>query len=467
MLQAIVVYGMIIAIYLLIRKFSRVPQYYFLILIMLVSLLFYFPGVSQDDTNWLYQNFIIGTYNDWQPPLYTVWWHIFRFRPAAFVINLLVYYSGVIYLSKILYDKKLHWQNDLLVIFSLYPLFATQLVIILKDVQYTGFIVLSIVMLIILGNSKFWWQKIISSIAIVISAFFIIGIKYNGLFAVSPIVLYGIYLWMSEYFGLRLKRYVIYIVTGAGTFSILLILVMANNFISYHVFAAKHSRSSLLVMYNDLVNIQCQTGEQIIPEKLFTSPDSQDIMCDNFFINFINYEPQTVANWSGANNPTLFDYDFNDNKMTDGEYGVIRQLWLSTVITHPRAYIEYRMKYFINIIFHQWWWTPIQPDVTDSFQQKMASIVVEERQNFKELNGLFIILGNLLILGISIRRKSKLSLVVICSSWLQLLSLFLLLGVPAARFFLWNYLAVIIGGVLLYDPTKQPIAISKSRCNNK
>lgn len=462
MLQAILTYVSIVVLYLLSRKFTRIPQYYFLIGLMIASLVIYFPGVDQDDVGFLYQNFITGQYNDWQPPLYTIWWHVFHVKSAVFFANILTYYAGLIYISKHLSDRKCNWQNDLLVIFSFYPLYATQLIILLKDVQYTGFIILIVAMLFALQEGANRWKRAIISTIILVAIFFMIGIKYNGLFAAYPLAVYFIYLWLSSNGKIQLTNFLKWFV--AATFAVILLIgfVVANNLIVTHIFNAVKSRSSVLVMYNDLINIQCSSGQQIIPESWFVSPDRQEIMCDPFFINYSNYEPQTVSNWSGANNPALFDYSI-DNKMTDQQYNNIRNVWLDTVVSHPVIYLEYRTKFITNIIFHQWWWTPISvnPGV---LQQHIATVAVGERQSLNLVNGLFIIIGNLVVGLLCLWRRNKLATVVICSSWLQLVSVYLLLGVPAARFFMWNYLAVIMGVVLLFSGViEQEIMPDKSK----
>ena len=116
MLDILVVISVII-IYIMLQKFAKIPQPLFLIGLALFSLIIYYPGVPQDDTTFIYQNFITGNYSDWQPPIYSLWWHLFHFKAADFIMNMVLYYSGLIYISYVLYRKKLHWQNNLLILF--------------------------------------------------------------------------------------------------------------------------------------------------------------------------------------------------------------------------------------------------------------------------------------------------------------------------------------------------------------
>lgn len=412
------------------------------------SLIAYFPGVPQDDTNALYQYFTSGNYSDWQPPIYTLWWHIFHVRSAEFIINTVVYYSGIIYISYILGRANKKWQNDLLIIFSFYPLYFTQLIISLKDIPYTGFLVLSICALMLLQKTRNVLQTILLWMLFVVSIFLAVGFKYNGIFAVFPMLLYASYFLLCKFSINKVnnKFSKLYLPSISFVMSLVLssLILVVQNIITFDVFNAKHSYSSMLVMYNDMVNIECSSGDEVVPDRVFVSPDRRGIMCNPFFINYRNYEPLTIANWSGAQNPAILIYD-GENTSEDF-YNEVKASWIKAVLSHPYDYMKYRGAFLYNIMFNQWWWTPLDTSINNnSIKVNLAKVAVDERHDFATINGMFLLYGTLMaICYVIYARGNKFAIIILMSSLLQLISLYLVLGVPAARFFLWNYLAIIL-----------------------
>lgn len=444
MLDILVVISVII-IYIMLQKFAKIPQPLFLIGLALFSLIIYYPGVPQDDTTFIYQNFITGNYSDWQPPIYSLWWHLFHFKAADFIMNMVLYYSGLIYISYVLYRKKLHWQNNLLILFCFYPLYATQLVILLKDVPYTGFLILSVAILLALQVYKSKLLRIVLWTAYFCVIFLAIGFKYNGFFAVYPMLAFGVYLVLQDLKLNRLGIKPIYTTIGILllALSVDALCVVANNVITYSMFDAKKSHSSLMVMYNDLANIECSSGSEVIPDEYFIADDRRGIMCNQFFINYRNYEPLMVPNWSGANNPAIFDY--NMDGVDEVQFEKVRDTWLHVILSNLDDYAVYRAKFLSTIVFTQWWWTPLSINNPSNIEVKLSNLIVEERRTLGTFNALLLILGNLLVLVYCLwYKKSRLALMIILSSILQLVSLYLVLGVPAARFFLWDYIAVFL-----------------------
>lgn len=445
-----------ISFYLLCTRKFKIPQHFFIVALFIFSILIYFPGIHQDDTNALYQYFITNEYSDWQPPIYTIWWHIFHVRWSEFIINTTVYYSGLIYISYTLNKNTRKWQNDILIIFSFYPIYFTQLVICLKDVPYTGFLILSICSLTLLQQQSTTLKKILLWALFSLSLFFVVGFRYNGVFAIFPILFYAGWLLSYKYF-IKYNQWSGKVLTysTATIFAIVisLILTIITNFITFNIFHAKHSHSPMIVMYNDLANIECTTGEEIIPDNLFIAPDRHNLMCNQFFINYYNYEPLYTENWSGAKNPAIFIYNEN---LPDTFYNQVKSLWIKTIMSHPSEYLNYRVKFFSNLVFSQWWWTPLEQNAENNkLQQSLAMIAVEERKSFATFNGYFLVFGTIFALFyVILRRKhNPFAIIIISSSILQLIGLFLLQGVPAARYFLWNYIAIILAIALADEPT--------------
>lgn len=454
----------VISVYLLVTRYTKIPPYAFIIFIVIFSLITYFPGIQQDDTNALYTYFTTGNYSDWQPPIYTIWWHIFHIRSAEFIMNTIVYYSGLIYISYYLSKTNKKWQNDTLILFSFYPLYMTQLVICLKDNPYTGFLTIAICILLQLQNNNNKLKTYILLVFLYVVLFFAVGFKYNGMFAVLPIIVYATYLFILKYYQ-QYKKYTIYYLSMIFGVILTSSMLYINNLITFEIFKAKHSYSSIIVMYNDMANIECSTGNEIIPDKFFVDPNRRELMCNQFFINFRNYEPLITENWSGMNNPSILRYGQN----SANEYQEIKHVWINAISSYPIEYLQYRYQFLENIIFSQWWWTPLNTNVDNGvIRVTLSEIAVTERKNFMFFNGLFLVFGTLIALFIALKyRKNKIPLIIIFSSILQLLSLFLVLGVPAARFFAWNYLAIILTLALsTYEMTSKNQKVIRKQSRN-
>jgi hypothetical protein len=127
------------------------------------------------------------------------------------------------------------------------------------------------------------------------------------------------------------------------------------------------------------------------------------------------------------------------------QFEKVRDTWLHVVLSNLDDYAVYRAKFLSTIVFTQWWWTPLSINNPSNIEVKLSNLIVEERRTLGTFNALLLILGNLLVLVYCLwYKKSRLALMIILSSILQLVSLYLVLGVPAARFFLWDYIAVFL-----------------------
>lgn len=467
--MGIAFYATTVALYYLLNRKLKMPAYFMLIALLVLSIVLFFPGVPQDDSNFIFGNFNSGKYNDWQPPLYSIWWHIVPARWFEFIMNTLVYYSGLIYISFVLHKKNKKWQNDLLILFSFYPLYFMQIIILLKDVPQTGFLIISVCMLMVMQITERFRKQVIAYISMFVVLFLCQGFKYNGLFAIIPLLAYGSYLLINgldvhKQLSMKLNNKLI--CSTLATIGAFAIIMYGNKIVTYSLFETEHSYSPAIVMFNDLANIQCASGDDVVPDSLLISSDSKDIMCNPYFINYYNYEPLYVPEWGGTQNPAVFQYAYY---YTDTQFNLLKSAWEKAVVEHLPEYFSYRWKFLYNDIMHQWWWTPLNPEANNStLQTTFASIAVDERKIMAQFNGLFILLGTIISLILSIKnRHNKLSLVVSLSSLAQLIGLYLLLGNASARYFFWDYIAILLSISLLDNITKKDIIINETSKSKK
>ena len=459
-IQISVIFGIIIYAYLYARKYLKVPQYILIAAIGISALLIYFPGIPYADTNDLYNYFLTGQYSDWQPPLYTLSWHVFGFYGAAFLANIISYYAGLSIISYYLYRNKRNWQNDLLVLFSINPILFSQLNIVLKETLFAGLLIdcIAIYLLVNLINHK--TIKIFLYIVYFIFIFIVIGIRYNAIIAVIPFIWLILDPILRKYDN---KKKIIFQI--ALTLLVTILLGKANIWVAYNVFNAKKAYSPTIVMFNDLVNIECKSNHQFkIPNELFTDQakieELRDNMCNPQISNEFNYDPIFIANWNGIGNPAILKYD-----QTKETYEVAKKAWVSAIISHPWSYLIYRSRFFANDLLGQYYMPAFAPssfgswpkDVAqpspDSLQIKVQQFIAEislmQRFDMRYILGFFILIANFTMLMYYILSKNlSLSWCIYLSNILTLASLFLVEGEHPARYFLWSNIATLLTIIL-------------------
>jgi hypothetical protein len=92
--------AIVISIYLFLTRKLYIQPLWFLVALFALVLYMYYPGIpSADGIDTSYNQYLTHSYTDFQPPLFTIWWNIFHVKSAAFIINSLFYYGGLIYAS--------------------------------------------------------------------------------------------------------------------------------------------------------------------------------------------------------------------------------------------------------------------------------------------------------------------------------------------------------------------------------
>ena len=417
------------------RKLKIAPLWFLVVLFMLVVYLYY-PGIpSADGIDTSYSQFLAQSYTDFQPPLFTLWWHIFRIKSAAFIMNSLFYYGGLIYISYFLRKNGKHWQNDLLVLFCLNPLMFTQLAIIWKDISFTGFLIDCVALYLAIPSILNRKIKILAWAAYFLCLFLAIGFRFNGAIAVLPFMLIGVYkallpvIYQQRW---QLKALSVSLIS----LGVISCFVMVNLFIVYKVFDAKATNVQGAVMLSNMASIECMSNHEYkINVNYFTPPvdDSRNIFCDQV-INYYNNDAQ-FANWSGTG--VMLNWSG-----TDEDYKEIKQQWISALVDYPMTYLLYRAEYFTNVMFFSYWYPTGTLTETPDLMSKIAT---SQHADMKIELALFLIAGTIAGLFACVYFKIYgLSLVILISSILQLLSLYFLIPNHSARYFFWDYIAVVL-----------------------
>ena len=445
-----------------IRKYIK--PHLVILIIGIFSLIIYYPGIPYADTNNLYDYYLNNQYNDWQPPLYTIWWHIFNFYGAAFLVNNISYYLGLTIISHYLYQNNKTWQNTLLIMFSINPLFFSQLNIVLKDTLFAGLTIDAIAIYLYLRYVKSIVLKssIICIFAIIL--FLIIGIRYNGITATLPLAFFLIYQLISS---CNYKKHNKIIIASISSIIINYIFVQANMFIAYKIFKAEKSYSLSQVFQNDMANIECRTNHSfMIPKELFVNPENTDslreTMCNPNQTNEYNYDTLFGENWNGSGNMAILLSNHGEEV-----YQLSKEYWIKAVTQFPFTYLYYRTRFFLNDLLYQYympasalyhqneWPTGLATLDTYnptklSIQQSIANFSMEQRLYLKFALSLFVICGTIATLVYFFINYSLSPALVVC-----IINLFTLIGwlftsgEHPARFFLFDYIATLLAIILI------------------
>lgn len=429
-----------ILVYFFVTRKLKVAPLWFLVALLLLVVYMYYPGIpSADGIDTSYTQYLAHSYTDFQPPLFTIWWNIFHVKSAAFIMNSLLYYGGLIYISYFLQQNKKHWQNDVLVLFCLNPLLFTQLAIIWKDISFTGFLIDAVA--IHLAISQLKNKKLILGLWFIYFSvlFLAIGFRFNGAIAVLPLMFFGVYKILETCFSKSRVLKVLY--SGLISLGITCIFFAVNWFIAYHVFDAKPTRVQGGQMLSNIASVECISDHQYqIAAKYFSPPtdDSRYVFC-NQVINYYNNDA-FFFNWSGTGVMLTWD-------QTDAGYRELKQEWQNVLIEHPLFFMQYRAEYFINVLFFNYWYPT---GTLTSSPDWLSQIAAHQHADMKIELALFLIAGTISMLFLCIYFQIYgLSFIIILSSLLQLLSLYLLIPNHSARYFFWDYIAVILAMVLL------------------
>lgn len=442
--------------YLVLRIKFKIAPPMFLCGLLLFSLLVYFPGVPSADGDNSYGQFLAHSYSDWQPPLFTIWWNIFKFHGVTFLINLISYYAGLIYISYYLWKNNYRWQNDLLVIFCFNPLLFTQLAIIWKDIGFTAFLIDCAAIYLAqksvrnLSIRTFLWSIYF------VCLFLAVGFRLNGIFAVIPFI----FLALKQIIPTNYARTLQNIIVMLSSLAIMGIFLFLNNVLTYKIFDASKLYPQSFVMLSDMAYIECNTDHEFkINLANFVTPSdvSRDNLCNNQILNLYNNDA-LFNQWSGFP-PTL------QTAKTDEEAQQIKQDWLGALSKYPLVYLEYRAQFMINDLFFQYWY-PTAHDT--STQQNLEQIAAVQHYDMKFIFSLFLIGATFAVLFNCIRYKTYgLAFYLLISNLLQLFSWYLFIPAHAARYFFWNDLAMLLAIVLFAIDLPQVLTKAKVSVNTR
>jgi hypothetical protein len=447
--------GIGVSIYYLFTRNLKISPTWILVGFFFIMMFIYYPGLFVSDADGQYQQFLNHSYTTIQPPLYTIWWNIFHFESAAYLMNEILYYGGLIYISYVLSRAGKRWQNDLLVLFSLNPLLFTQLTIIWKDVSFTGLLIDCVAIYIFIKSLKN--KKIIIGLWFIyfLLLFLAIGFRLNGVFAAYPLIVIGIY----KLYYFKSKPQIKVLFTLLLGIIVSLVFIGINNIITNKIFVAKNVYYESYSMISDMAYIECESNYKFkIDQDIFIyhGNDVHDILCDKV-INYYN-DDALFGNWSG--NPVILA-----TAQTESQYDKIKTIWKYAIIHYPFDYLSYRSKFLTNDIFFEYWYPT--GDLTTT-QRLFKEVAMYQHYDMKFILPIFLVSATFACLFLCIYFQIYgLSFIVLSSSILQMFGYLFLIPAHPARYFYWDYIAAVLAIALLSFDFKSPDKINNFSEVNK
>lgn len=427
--------GIVIGIYYFITRKLKINPTILLVFLFILNIISYYPGTFLSDAPGSYAQFQKHQYTDFQPPFFTIWWKIFHFYGATFVVNMIMYYGGLIYISYYFIVTKRKWQNDLLVLFSFNPILFTQLDIVWHDISFAGSLIdcVAIYLAITLSKNTLITKLLWCIYAICI--FLAVGFRLNGVVAAFPFICLGLFHFLKA----KNIKYSLVISLLIGVV-ISAITLGIHQFITYHVYDAKKLSMQNIIMISDMSYIECETNHEFLLDDayfVYTGIDKREKLC-NEAINYFNSDG-FYANWGGGGVPIVTSdlhekgYEFDQ---------LLKNRWKSAILSHPIAYLDYRMKFFVNVLFYNYWYPTDNTSYLKDTLFKMANI---QHFDMKIELSIFLISSTFVILFLSLYFGIyNLAFCILASNILQLISWYFLIPVHPARYFFWDWIAMIL-----------------------
>ena len=244
-------------------KNINIPLVFFIIYFILQIVLHY-SGIFSYDSNASWSQFNLKEYNDWHPPILTIWWQIFHVKSAFYIIHYLILCICLCVLSILLYKSDYVFHAWILMIYFSQPLIFGLKSTVWKDIAMIDGLLVIIALSVLMNRNKLVGSiKILYLILLLLMIYYCLTVRANGVFAVIPILFYIVLK------NLNIKNLII---RCSVVVLIVVITYLINVFITYRVFDAQHLYPQSNIILNDLAHIECATDHRYkIPDMFFLS----------------------------------------------------------------------------------------------------------------------------------------------------------------------------------------------------
>lgn len=417
---------------------------YILILAYYVSSVFFIRnGLFTPDTVGQYTQYIMHSYNDWHPPVMSLWWNLFNLIGAVFNVHLFLFVIGVV-----IFIRAFQYQNNFkaaLFVFILLmcPMISFGMYKVLKDMGMFAALTCASALLFYSSNSALRIKYIVFIFSLPLF-FYAISIRYNAILAVLPLIVYS-FVMIAKSFKGRLLAILL-------SLSTVLFMLYLNKFVTYHIFDATKSHPEIVTISYDLAAIDCSyNSEHFISQPVFKGLTKQKV-CDT--LTYKTSDPILHIINSG-------DVDINE----------LQHQWFSTIISHPIAYLIFRAKVFAYSLVSNGWSIPANDIIVNgqeihlthndlfykitTMAYKVNGAILTNFMGF----GIFCLILSFLFAIVLIKGKVyKQNLFLVClylSGVIYYLAYFIVLPAPDSRYFIWYYVTTFLSWIIYLSNNKQ------------
>lgn len=295
---------------------TRWPVFVACILLLLASLLLFWPGIAEYDTIVQYRQILSHSYDDWHPPIMARLWSVFSFagRSAAplLILQIAGYWLGLGLLGRALGHRK----AIVLLALGATPLMLGWLAVIVKDSQLVGALTLATGLV---GFYRLRDRRIppVAFIVVILCLAYATLVRANGIFSTIPLAMLLVPRPRNE-----LGRLAAMIV-------MIPVVLLISQPVNHILLGARDSgvRSSQPIY--DLAAIAVQTGDQ----STGLSPQAIRTLAAHHCVKPLFWDPL-------GENPFCASAIRRWDRMPLGQ---LYDEFARAVVAHPAAYIAHRL----------------------------------------------------------------------------------------------------------------------------
>lgn len=396
---------------------------------LFAQIILFYPGQFFIDSNSSWSQFNLGEYNNWHPPILTVWWHLLHFKGAIFLVHICVIVLSLTVISiRLLARNKISRTYVIICYFSL-PLLFRLFSWVLKDIGMIAGLLFAVMLIIQIEQSTNKKIKYLLTSLLILALYYSFNIRANGVFAVFPILIYVFF-------------YVIRTMVFVNKLLLLLLSVISfvaiNNYVTVKVFNARDLIPQSYMLLTDLARLEC--SEKIaykIPPLFFRNEIADHKqLCDQ--VNSPELNEDLMFD-------TLLRNDFIESNgtqlvMTEDKYVILKHEWRQEILHNFFLYAEERVKFFVKVFIS----TRFTLDAKHPQFTLYPQIVFLYTLVNVLINYIILIVGILIPSYCITKNKYPLSFFVSLSGWLYLLGWVPLVALGETRYFIWFFIAQII-----------------------
>ncbi|MCI0602676.1 hypothetical protein L0156_06645 [bacterium] len=419
------------------------------IAILLLFMAAYYPGVMSFDAYQQYMEGVLFQFNDWHPPIMALLWSfINKIIPGAagmFLLHLMMGIGSFYLLSRValLREKKLYF----LPLFTIFlPIVSCMISNIIKDV--------SSALSLLFAFSLWYFSVSVGKLTrpkllfILVILFYGSSVRLNALPAAVPLL----FLIMKNFTSTRKAV--------LSTLFIAMLFHASNDFLTYRLLNARRTYPIQPVISHNLMGIYRITGKNYFPSSYLKKDHLDSLM--------MRYSPKSY-------DPTTF---VKDRYMTR-DAGVISELkdaWVSAILHEPGAYLIHRWILFKSFLKDVAYITMhVSHPEPNSLPQRPHPL--KQETSLGKLNygvifwlydharfvyrGITYLIAILVLLAISVYRKSAAAIALNVSSFFYFVPYFFFAPAANYRYVYWCMLAGITSIFVMWFETRRHVDPSR------